>query len=51
MEFGEPISTTEFDNSAAADPAVISTLTEQVREAIRQSLGRLQTRREHAFSR
>ena len=49
IEFGAPIATTEFDDSAAADPAVTLELTDQVRDAIQQTLHRLQATRRNTF--
>ncbi|MFZ2014061.1 MAG: lysophospholipid acyltransferase family protein [Nocardioides sp.] len=38
MEFGEPIRTDEFEPGAADDPMLVFNVTDQVREAIQQSL-------------
>jgi len=45
IEFGEPIPTTGFGDSAADDPMVVFNITDRVRETIQQTLYRLLLRR------
>lgn len=49
IEFGEPISTTDYDESAADDPMITFELTDHVRETIQQTLYQLLTRRRNTF--
>lgn len=49
IEFGTPISTAEFDESAAEDPMVTFELTDQVRETIQQTLYQLLANRRNTF--
>jgi 1-acyl-sn-glycerol-3-phosphate acyltransferase len=49
IQFGEPISTQEYDESAADDPMVTFELTDQVRETIQQTLYQLLARRRNTF--
>lgn len=49
IEFGEPISTADFDDSAPEDPMVTFELTDQVRETIQQTLYRLLASRRNTF--
>jgi 1-acyl-sn-glycerol-3-phosphate acyltransferase len=49
MEFGAPIATAEFDDTAAEDPMVIFELADQVRETIQQTLYRLTKKRPNIF--
>jgi 1-acyl-sn-glycerol-3-phosphate acyltransferase len=49
IEFGEPISTADFDDSAPEDPMVTFELTDQVRETIQQTLYRLLANRRSTF--
>jgi len=49
IEFGEPIRTDEFGDTAAEDPMVVFNLTDRVRETIQQSLYRLLLQRGHPF--
>ncbi len=49
IEFGTPIRTDTFDASAADDPMLVFTLTDQVRETIQQTLYRLLAGRRNAF--
>ncbi|MGV0836640.1 lysophospholipid acyltransferase family protein [Mycolicibacterium thermoresistibile] len=49
IEFGEPIPTTDYDESAADDPMITFELTDQVRETIQQTLYQLLTRRRNTF--
>jgi len=49
IEFGEPIPTTGFGDSAADDPMVVFNITDRVRETIQQTLYRLLLRRGHPF--
>jgi 1-acyl-sn-glycerol-3-phosphate acyltransferase len=49
IEFGEPISTADFDATAPDDPMVTFELTDQVRETIQQTLYRLLANRRNTF--
>jgi 1-acyl-sn-glycerol-3-phosphate acyltransferase len=49
IEFGEPIPTDIYADSAADDPMVVFNLTDRVRETIQQTLYRLLLRRGHPF--
>lgn len=49
IEFGEPIETADYDESAADDPMVTFELTDQVRETIQQTLYQLLTQRRNTF--
>ena len=49
IQFGEPISTADYDESAADDPMVTFELTDQVRETIQQTLYQLLTNRRNTF--
>lgn len=49
IEFGEPISTAEYDESAPEDPMITFELTDQVRETIQQTLYRLLANRRNTF--
>lgn len=49
IAFGTPISTAEYDASAAEDPMVTFELTDQVRETIQQTLYQLLTNRRNMF--
>jgi 1-acyl-sn-glycerol-3-phosphate acyltransferase len=49
IQFGEPISTTDYDESAAEDPMVTFELTDQVRETIQQTLYQLLANRRNMF--
>ena len=49
IQFGEPISTDEYDESAADDPMVTFELTDQVRETIQQTLYQLLANRRNPF--
>ncbi len=49
IEFGEPIPTADYDESAADDPMITFDLTDQVRETIQQTLYQLLTRRRSTF--
>jgi 1-acyl-sn-glycerol-3-phosphate acyltransferase len=49
IEFGEPISTVGYDDSAPDDPMVTFELTDQVRETIQQTLYRLLANRRNTF--
>jgi 1-acyl-sn-glycerol-3-phosphate acyltransferase len=49
IQFGEPISTVDYDESAAEDPMVTFELTDQVRETIQQTLYALLTNRRNMF--
>ncbi|KUI39580.1 hypothetical protein AU198_09555 [Mycobacterium sp. GA-1199] len=49
IQFGEPIETAEYDESAADDPMVTFELTDQVRETIQQTLYQLLTQRRNTF--
>jgi 1-acyl-sn-glycerol-3-phosphate acyltransferase len=49
IQFGEPISTADYDESAADDPMVTFEVTDQVRETIQQTLYQLLTARRNMF--
>lgn len=49
IQFGEPIPTDEYDESAAEDPMVTFELTDHVRETIQQTLYQLLASRRNAF--
>ena len=49
IQFGEPIPTDEYDESAAEDPMVTFELTDHVREIIQQTLYQLLANRRNAF--
>jgi 1-acyl-sn-glycerol-3-phosphate acyltransferase len=49
IQFGEPIETAEYDESAAEDPMVTFELTDQVRETIQQTLYQLLANRRNTF--
>jgi 1-acyl-sn-glycerol-3-phosphate acyltransferase len=49
IQFGEPIPTDEYDESAAEDPMVTFELTDHIRETIQQTLYQLLTNRRNAF--
>ena len=49
IEFGTPIPTADYDESAADDPMVTFELTDQVRETIQQTLYRLLANRRNTF--
>ncbi|MEV3901912.1 lysophospholipid acyltransferase family protein [Mycobacterium sp. NPDC050551] len=49
IEFGEPIETADYDESAADDPMVTFELTDQVRETIQQTLYQLLAGRRNMF--
>ena len=49
IQFGEPISTEDYDESAADDPMVTFELTDQVRETIQQTLYQLLANRSNPF--
>jgi 1-acyl-sn-glycerol-3-phosphate acyltransferase len=49
IEFGEPISTQDFDPGSADDPMLVFNLTDQIREVIQQTLYRLLAGRRNAF--
>jgi 1-acyl-sn-glycerol-3-phosphate acyltransferase len=49
IEFGEPISTADYDEAAAEDPMVTFELTDQVRETIQQTLYQLLANRRNMF--
>jgi 1-acyl-sn-glycerol-3-phosphate acyltransferase len=49
IQFGEPISTEEYDESASDDPMVTFELTDQVRETIQQTLYQLLANRRNAY--
>ncbi|KAA0086906.1 acyltransferase family protein [Mycolicibacterium sp. P9-64] len=49
IQFGEPIRTDEYDESAADDPMITFELTDQVRETIQQTLYQLLANRRNAF--
>lgn len=49
IQFGEPISTAEYDESAAEDPMVTFELTDQVRATIQQTLYQLLATRHGTF--
>ena len=49
IQFGEPIETAEYDESAADDPMVTFELTDNVRETIQQTLYQLLANRRNTF--
>ncbi len=49
LEFGEPIRTDDYDQSAADDPMLVFDVTDQVRETIQQTLYTLLMQRESVF--
>ncbi len=49
IQFGEPIETAAYDESAAEDPMVTFELTDQVRETIQQTLYQLLANRRNTF--
>ncbi|MEO3758663.1 lysophospholipid acyltransferase family protein [Mycobacterium sp. B14F4] len=49
IQFGEPIETADYDESAAEDPMVTFELTDQVRETIQQTLYQLLASRRNMF--
>lgn len=49
IQFGEPISTEEYDEYAADDPMITFELTDQVRETIQQTLYQLLANRQNMF--
>jgi 1-acyl-sn-glycerol-3-phosphate acyltransferase len=49
IQFGEPIPTTAYDESAAEDPMITFELTDQVRETIQQTLYQLLASRRNTF--
>jgi 1-acyl-sn-glycerol-3-phosphate acyltransferase len=49
IQFGEPIETADYDESAADDPMVTFELTDQVRETIQQTLYQLLASRRNTF--
>ena len=49
IQFGEPISTEDYDDAAADDPMVTFELTDMVRETIQQTLYQLLTNRRSMF--
>lgn len=49
IQFGEPIETADYDESAAEDPMVTFELTDQVRETIQQTLYQLLASRRNTF--
>jgi 1-acyl-sn-glycerol-3-phosphate acyltransferase len=49
LEFGEPIRTDTYDESAAEDPMLVFDVTDQVRETIQQSLYKLLMERKSVF--
>ena len=49
IQFGEPISTTDYEEGAADDPMVTFELTDQVRETIQQTLYQLLANRRNMF--
>ncbi|WP_232425769.1 lysophospholipid acyltransferase family protein [Mycobacterium sp. JS623] len=49
IQFGEPIDTTDYDESAAEDPMITFELTDQVRETIQQTLYQLLANRRNMF--
>ncbi len=49
IQFGEPISTADYDDSAADDPMITFELTDQVRETIQQTLYQLLANRRNTF--
>lgn len=49
IQFGEPIQTADYDESAADDPMITFELTDQVRETIQQTLYQLLANRRNTF--
>jgi 1-acyl-sn-glycerol-3-phosphate acyltransferase len=49
IQFGEPIETADYDESAADDPMITFELTDQVRETIQQTLYQLLANRRNTF--
>jgi 1-acyl-sn-glycerol-3-phosphate acyltransferase len=49
IQFGEPIPTDDYDESAAEDPMITFELTDQVRETIQQTLYQLLANRRNTF--
>jgi 1-acyl-sn-glycerol-3-phosphate acyltransferase len=49
IQFGEPISTADYDEAAPDDPMVTFELTDQVRETIQQTLYQLLANRRNTF--
>jgi 1-acyl-sn-glycerol-3-phosphate acyltransferase len=49
IQFGEPIDTSDYDESAADDPMITFELTDQVRETIQQTLYQLLANRRNMF--
>ncbi|CAN3126967.1 lysophospholipid acyltransferase family protein [Mycobacterium sp. smrl_JER01] len=49
IQFGEPIDTTDYDESASDDPMITFDLTDQVRETIQQTLYQLLANRRNTF--
>jgi 1-acyl-sn-glycerol-3-phosphate acyltransferase len=49
IEFGEPIPTVDYDDTAPEDPMVTFELTDQVRETVQQTLYRLLANRRNTF--
>ena len=49
IQFGEPIPTDDYDESAADDPMITFELTDQVRETIQQTLYQLLANRRNMF--
>ncbi|MEN3318280.1 MAG: hypothetical protein V7643_1681 [Mycobacterium sp.] len=49
IQFGEPIPTVDYDESAAEDPMITFELTDQVRETIQQTLYQLLANRRNTF--
>src|SRR5690349_5505188 len=49
IQFGEPIQTSDYDESAAEDPMITFELTDQVRETIQQTLYQLLANRRNTF--
>jgi 1-acyl-sn-glycerol-3-phosphate acyltransferase len=49
IQFGEPIETADYDESAAEDPMITFELTDQVRETIQQTLYQLLANRRNTF--
>lgn len=49
IQFGEPIDTADYDESAADDPMVTFEITDQVRETIQQTLYQLLANRRNTF--
>ncbi|MHA0285434.1 lysophospholipid acyltransferase family protein [Mycobacterium sp. C3-094] len=49
IQFGEPIDTADYDDSAADDPMITFEITDQVRETIQQTLYQLLANRRNTF--